>query len=263
MTRPLANGEPSMIAPSSGFPRAGWLIAICLVLVALAGCTGNDEEAEARKQTLDAKRDEIVQKARDTAAGNKPDRSGETTIEPAAAQEEASAEPGPPLPVIEKRRKDVRVIDGIAGPRLKGDKVVRLPGIVHENPSLPDPNSERKDFPLPVVEAANIIVADGTEITLAGIKPLPVDRKCESEDGQWPCGNFARAQLQRFIRSRTITCDPLEGSKSGKWVATCSTGKSDLDEWMVENGWAEASDPNLKELEKQARQANRGIWGSP
>jgi endonuclease YncB( thermonuclease family) len=262
MKRRLANGEPFMIAGTSGTGRVRLLMAICVTLAALAGCSGSDEDAEARRQALDAKRDEIIQKARDTAAGVKPEPAEEAADQPAAAQEEAPAETQSPLPAIEQRRKDVRVIDGIAGPRLKGDKVVRLPGIVHENPSLPDPNSKPKDFPLPVVEAANLIVSDDTEITLAGIKPLPVDRKCEGKDGQWPCGNFAKAQLQRFIRSRTITCEPKEGSKNGKWLATCSAGQSDLGEWLVENGWAEAAAPDLKELEKQARDANRGIWGS-
>ena len=162
-------------------------------------------------------------------------------------------------------KRDVRVIGGgrlpvppipeegltrIAPAESADEKNARQKARIPEKPDL---------FPRPFVVQAGELRSGDTLIRLAGIDLLPMDKHCETAEGDWPCGSFARAALQRFIRARTISC--TETARSGeRYSGHCSIGKIDLSRWLVAQGWATASDSDLEAAEQEARKTGKGIW---
>lgn len=115
----------------------------------------------------------------------------------------------------------------------------------------------------PVVENAGTLFAEGRTITLSGVQPVAINRKCPSYDNQeWQCGIKARAQFRALVRGRAISC--LLPNQQKAFVETeCMIGKQDLGEWLVEQGWAEAQPGSeLESLGRAAKLMGRGIYGS-
>jgi endonuclease YncB( thermonuclease family) len=72
---------------------------------------------------------------------------------------------------------------------------------------------------------------------------------------------MARAALRRFVRGRAIECEVPAGAAEIPNPARCFVAGSDISEWLVAQGWAEAIDADLDEAEKAARQAKLGLFG--
>ncbi len=144
-------------------------------------------------------------------------------------------------------------------PQEQGDYVERLPALVKERPKRTRP----VDWPKIEVRSAGVLRSGKTDIAIAGIEPLAAEANCRSEDGsQWPCGNFARAALNRLIRGRTVRCDPVDGNDGGV-VTRCGIGGHDIALWLVQQGWARPgadAAPPLVEAYQQAQAEHRGQW---
>ena len=165
-------------------------------------------------------------------------------------------------------KRDLRVIGGgrLPVPPIPEEGLVRL----SPSESAEEKNARQKAripekpdlFPRPIVVQAGELRSGDTLIHLAGIEPLPKEKRCKTERGNWPCGNFARAALQRFIRSRTISCSETAGTAANgeHYSGHCRIGKTDLSQWLVSQGWATASGSDLKDAEREAQKAEKGIW---
>lgn len=116
----------------------------------------------------------------------------------------------------------------------------------------------------PVATAAGTIEASGYKIAIEGIDALPPEETCNSDGTTWPCGMAARTAFRNWLRSRAVECT-VPGQPSEALIATgCKLGKSDLAEWLVQNGWARAKDGTpMAEAMKKAEEAKLGIFGSP
>jgi endonuclease YncB( thermonuclease family) len=65
-----------------------------------------------------------------------------------------------------------------------------------------------------------------------------------------------------YLRGRTVTCDLAGEEWQGAVIASCRYVKTDLSQWLVQNGWAEAEAGSpLSQAEEQARADRRGIFG--
>lgn len=165
-------------------------------------------------------------------------------------------------------KRDLRVIGGgrLPVPPIPEEGLVRL----SPTESAEEKNARQKAripekpdlFPRPIVVQAGELRSGDTLIRLAGINLLPKEKRCKTERGNWPCGNFARAALQRFVRSRTISCSETAGATAdeGHYSGHCKIGKTDLSQWLVSQGWATASGRDLEDMENEAREAGKGIW---
>jgi endonuclease YncB( thermonuclease family) len=117
----------------------------------------------------------------------------------------------------------------------------------------------------PVATAAGTIEASGYEIALEGIEVIPPEETCNVDGGAaWPCGMAARTAFRNWLRSRAVECN-VPGQQTSELIATqCKLGRTDLAEWLVENGWARARDGTpMVEAMKKAQEARLGIFGSP
>ena len=163
-------------------------------------------------------------------------------------------------------RPNIRDVTGegmIPAPKVEGETIARLPAA--EPPPQP-PKPEKPDiWPRAEVISAGILKSGDQQIAIAEIKALDTGTICKGKDGKdWPCGNFARAALQRLVRLRSVECDPAGGA-SQSITTRCRISGHDIGEWLVERGWAvpgpgaTADDGLAKALEK-AKSGKLGQW---
>ncbi|CAN5147152.1 hypothetical protein BH10PSE10_BH10PSE10_23190 [soil metagenome] len=121
----------------------------------------------------------------------------------------------------------------------------------------------------PVV--GNAFVADGDTLTISGtrIRLIDIDapeleQTCLDAQGRdWPCGRQASAQLRSHVRGHDLTCQPKSRDQYGRTLATCSLPDgSDVNAWMVEQGWAVTSGyaDVYGAQQADAKSAKRGVW---
>ena len=167
---------------------------------------------------------------------------------------------------MEPLRSDIRRVaeEEVAAPPLpQSQTIARLPAL--PAPAPPPRKPKPVTFARPLAVSAGAVEAGSSTLVLAGIDAPDAGETCGSGAQSWPCGNFARAALQRLIRTRTLSCEAPDGTAltgaGGTIDARCRVGAHDLSAWLVEQGWARASDASLEPLEAEARNQGRGIWG--
>jgi endonuclease YncB( thermonuclease family) len=112
-----------------------------------------------------------------------------------------------------------------------------------------------------------IAAADGKLYRLDGIDAPESDQICLDEKGAlYRCGEAAGAALAAFIAGRPVQCtDAGSGSKhTDRQVGQCFVDGTDLNHWLVENGWAVGFEPyakgRFKADEDAARAARAAMW---
>ena len=249
MDRPHRMGKPVRRA---GFRQPGAVLLFALTAMVAACDSQQDQQATSPPVAAPE------QAAQSTAETKPPETTAPTEAERLEALKKlgkAMREPKRDLRVIGEGRLPVPPVpeEGlvrISPSQSAAEKNARQKARIPEKPDL---------FSRPVVVQTGELRSGDTLIRLAGIDLLPKDKRCETATGDWPCGNFARAALQRFIRARTISCSREAGSAE-HYSGHCKIGKTDLSRWLVTQGWAAASSDDLKEMEREAREAGKGIW---
>jgi endonuclease YncB( thermonuclease family) len=128
-------------------------------------------------------------------------------------------------------------------------------------------------FPPEVITAAVAQVKDGDTITingktfrLYGIDAPEYRQTCKDAKGNdWPCGKAARSQLDAYVKSGSIICEPRAEDKYGRKVAKCASASvPDLAEAMVQSGMAispaERGTAAYGDASDAAKAAKRGLW---
>jgi endonuclease YncB( thermonuclease family) len=114
-----------------------------------------------------------------------------------------------------------------------------------------------------VVDGDSIRIS-GVSIRLEGIDAPEWDQSCRDSAGRsWLCGRAATNQLRERTRGQALTCLPRARDRYARVVATCSLADgTDLNAWMVRQGWAIASGfSNIyRSEEAEAKAHQRGIW---
>lgn len=115
-----------------------------------------------------------------------------------------------------------------------------------------------------IAVAAGRIEAHGHVVELPGIRIVEPDRVCRDADGRiWACGMVARTAFRNWLRGRAVECTVAEPPSRETVTSACRLGKKDVGEWLVENGYAEASAGGpYGEAEDTARAERRGIHAS-
>jgi endonuclease YncB( thermonuclease family) len=103
----------------------------------------------------------------------------------------------------------------------------------------------------------------GSRIRLQGIDAPETDQTCtDTSNRKWLCGRAATRALIALIAGRPLKCETSGLDRYRRVLAVCALPDgSDVNAWMVRQGWALAyySDAYRGE-EAEAHAAKRGIW---
>ncbi len=111
----------------------------------------------------------------------------------------------------------------------------------------------------PYVIDGDTISLGKTHIRLKGIDAPETEQNCEKDGASYNCGIEARNTLRSKIGNASIRCETY-GRDQYNWVlARCLLGETDLNRWLVQEGWA-VSYGNYQHDEAGARRDKRGIW---
>lgn len=114
-----------------------------------------------------------------------------------------------------------------------------------------------------IVDGDSIRLA-GRQIRLDGIDAPEWDQTCTDAGGRsWRCGRAASRALRERARGQTLSCQPRALDRYGRTLAVCRLADgSDINAWMVRQGWAIASGFTGIYASEQAdaKAAKRGIW---
>ncbi|MBF0124144.1 MAG: thermonuclease family protein [Magnetococcales bacterium] len=103
-----------------------------------------------------------------------------------------------------------------------------------------------------------------TRIRLYGIDAPEKAQPCQRKGSEYGCGQQAAEQLRQFVGSKKVVCDEKNQDRYGRTVAVCRVGKTEINRWMVEQGWAVAyrqyGGKAYVPAEEIARRDKRGIW---
>ena len=107
------------------------------------------------------------------------------------------------------------------------------------------------------------LVVGAKRIRLFGIDAPESDQFCRVEGRSWPCGREATRALSGRIGGYPIACDARTRDDYGRMVAVCRSGGTELNRWMVAQGWALAYRRYSRDYvaeERKAKFAKRGVW---
>ncbi|MCB5412185.1 thermonuclease family protein [Pseudogemmobacter faecipullorum] len=105
----------------------------------------------------------------------------------------------------------------------------------------------------------------GKRIRLHGIDSPESRQRCYRNGKAWRCGTDAANALSELIGRKSVSCNVVDVDRYKRLVAVCSVQKTNINDWMVRNGWAMAYRRYSKaynQAEKEAAKAGRGIWSS-
>lgn len=195
-------------------------------------------------------------------AGPEPTTLPETGVapeNPSGNEPKIEPEPGPAVgEMVAPAERNVTPPDILPGPAPEGP-MVRAPGYV---PPPKPPEPEIRTYPRVVVANAGNLAAGWTVIRLQGIEAPGLDDTCKDDNGtEWPCGRVARTQLARLIRTRAVTCEAAPGAPEKDYAAICRVGRVEINQWLVEQGWATPQDGAPEALAKAAEAAKRQHLG--
>lgn len=113
-----------------------------------------------------------------------------------------------------------------------------------------------------VIDGDTLMVGS-KRVRLFGIDALESDQRCRAAGRSWSCGREATRALAGRIAGSSIVCDERTRDDYGRVVAVCRRGGTDLNRWMVAQGWALAYrrySQNYVAAERTARSSRRGMW---
>lgn len=122
---------------------------------------------------------------------------------------------------------------------------------------------------LPIRGQATVIDGDTIEIArtrirLHGIDAPESSQTCQDARGRdYRCGQRAAFALADWIGRATVSCEPRDTDRYGRVVAVCRARETDINRWMVRQGWAVAYREFSQEYvsdELAAQRARAGVW---
>lgn len=105
----------------------------------------------------------------------------------------------------------------------------------------------------------------GRRVRLFGIDAPESDQTCKKDGSNWACGQTATEQLAALILDQRVECRGNGVDQYGRMLGVCWAGQEQLNEVMVEQGWAVAyrqySDDYIA-AELRAKTNHLGLWSS-
>lgn len=194
--------------------------------------------------------------------------------EPSTVEAEVpSAVPTAPSPEPKPTPAKSRSIDPlvVAPPQLDGVELERvaprqpLSDLALAEPPKPKLSGDWKGTTLfrPFASSAGMVAAQRYSVTIAGIEVVQSDETCLDNGKSWTCGAHALGAFRAFLRGLAVVCAIPADKDRGEFTVRCRSGKKDVGEWLVENGWARAEKGSpYEEAGEKARSLRKGIYGA-
>ena len=100
-------------------------------------------------------------------------------------------------------------------------------------------------------------------IRLQGIDAPELKQKCVKENQEYSCGLDSKNFLKYLVNDSHVECKYNELDRYNRILGMCFVNGVNINELMVENGWALAYrkyDKIFSDNESNARKGSRGIW---
>jgi endonuclease YncB( thermonuclease family) len=100
-------------------------------------------------------------------------------------------------------------------------------------------------------------------VRLFGIDAPELHQTCERGGQKWSCGEEAKTRLAGMVDRREVVCATTGADDFGRLLARCKAGGIDLNQRMVEAGFAVAFrrySSDYVASEANAKLARRGVW---
>jgi hypothetical protein len=92
---------------------------------------------------------------------------------------------------------------------------------------------------IPRIVDGDTVQIGTAKIRLEGIDSLETDQLCLDREGKrWTCGVEARDRLIQKAGGKTWTCRTNSVDRYGRALATCEAEGTDINRWLVREGWA-------------------------
>jgi endonuclease YncB( thermonuclease family) len=115
-----------------------------------------------------------------------------------------------------------------------------------------------------IVVDGDTLKLDGVPVRLFGIDAPERNQTCrDSRGADYRCGVRATDALASRLGDRIVRCEPRERDHYDRIVAVCFAGNTDLNGWMVAQGWALAYRRYSRDYiatEDVARAGRKGLW---
>ena len=101
------------------------------------------------------------------------------------------------------------------------------------------------------------------KIRLHGIDAPETDQTCEKKNITWFCGQESTKALTNFINNQKVICNTNGTDRYKRYISVCFVNNFNMNEFMVENGWAIAYryySKDYVESEDKAKKNKVGIW---
>jgi len=116
----------------------------------------------------------------------------------------------------------------------------------------------------PSIISADTLGLGGQEIRLLGIDAPEIGQSCWDAAGQpWPCGQRAALALSTKVGDAIVECRGIRRDRSARLIAVCRAGDTNLNAWLVAEGWALAYRSQslaYVQAEEAAREQAKGLW---
>ena len=113
-----------------------------------------------------------------------------------------------------------------------------------------------------IIEGDTIHIGNN-KIRLYGIDAPEINQTCTIEKIIWECGFESSLALESIISEKEVQCEIVDIDRYKRFVAKCFVKNINLNQYMVQNGWAVAyryySDDFIKN-EEIAKKNKAGIW---
>lgn len=127
-------------------------------------------------------------------------------------------------------------------------------------------STSSETFHADVSGIARVLDGDTIEVGSVRVRLWGVDapegkQTCLEGSRRWPCGRRATQALARRIDGRSVVCE--ERDRDGRVVAVCRHNGTNVNAWLVREGWALAFRRYTRayvEEESAALAARRGLW---
>jgi endonuclease YncB( thermonuclease family) len=102
-----------------------------------------------------------------------------------------------------------------------------------------------------------------TEVRLFGIDAPEFDQTCSRQGHQWNCGAVAADALTELVTGKEVQCLSTASDQYGRVLGRCSVGRTDINQTMVEMGYAIAYrrySSDYAHAEETAKAGKLGVW---
>lgn len=114
-----------------------------------------------------------------------------------------------------------------------------------------------------VVDGETLRLGDRV-VRLYGVSVPARGQRCSDAAGRgFDCGAAAAERLSLLVQNRALNCVVHGRDASGRALGVCQAGEVALNGGLVAAGWAlaeEGGEQGLMPVERQARDAGRGLW---